>query len=38
VWTLPMLGAGLDPAVPPILWMRHDRPNEEIHIFLNDDQ
>ena len=37
VWTLPMLGAGLDPAVPPILWMRHDRPNEEIHIFLDDD-
>ena len=38
VWTLPALGAGLDRAVPPILWMRHDRPNEAGNLFLNDDQ
>lgn len=38
VWTLPSLGEGLDRSVPPILWMRHDRPNEALSIFLNDDQ
>ena len=37
VWTLPSLGEGLDPAVPPILWLRHDRPNETVHLFMNDD-
>ena len=38
VWTLPSLGQGLDGAVPPILWLRHDRPNETLNLFLNDDQ
>lgn len=38
VWTLPSFGEGLDRCVPPILWMRHDRPNEAVNLFLNDDQ
>ena len=38
VWTMPSLGAGLDRSVPPILWMRHDRPNETLNMFLNDVQ
>jgi hypothetical protein len=38
VWSLPQLGAGICPALPPILWLRHDRSDPESVIVMFNDE
>jgi hypothetical protein len=38
VWSLPQLGAGICPALPPVLWLRHDRSDPESVIVMFNDE